>query len=374
MKIGILTQPLSANYGGILQNYALQCVLKRMGHEPITINRLVPYFPERGRFYIQLLKNGIKWSLRYHPPRYIDPRKNTLYLRRHISDISQDSQRFIANHITRIDIDENLTPEFCTNHPFDAYIVGSDQVWRPAYSPRIENYYLDFTQGRDVKRIAYAASFGVDSWEYTSVQTQAAAKYVGLFDAVSVREISGIELCNKYLGIGVKQVLDPTMLLYAADYQALFPNKAAPQIGSEGHVVTYILDKTPEKQQITDAVCRLSGLRQTDIGFAAGKYQAIEYWLETLNKASFGITDSFHGSVFSILFHKPFVCIANSDRGLTRFHSLLAMFGLGNRLITKYSAESIQRIIDQPIDFDTVECKLAEYRNDAFRFLAENLK
>ena len=96
---------------------------------------------------------------------------------------------------------------------FDAFVVGSDQVWRPRYNAYIPNLFLDFTEGMSVKRIAYAASFGTDQWEFSAEQTTISSFLAKKFDIVSVREASGIQLCKQNLGVDAIQVLDPSLLL-----------------------------------------------------------------------------------------------------------------------------------------------------------------
>ena len=103
-----------------------------------------------------------------------------------------------------------------TEGEYDAFIVGSDQVWRPSYNQHLEQAFLNFTENwKNVKRIAYAASFGVDNWEFTKKQTKECKRLVQKFDFVSVREDTAVNLCKEHLGIEATHVLDPTLLLSA---------------------------------------------------------------------------------------------------------------------------------------------------------------
>ena len=125
------------------------------------------------------------------------------------------------NFPNRININ-NFNTDF-NEKKFDAYIVGSDQVWNPGYftflfDTDINNAYLGFTKNWNVKRIAYAASFGKESWEYSDQQTVICKKNIQCFDAISVREDSAIKLCQKYFNVTASHVLDPTMLLTVQDY------------------------------------------------------------------------------------------------------------------------------------------------------------
>lgn len=113
----------------------------------------------------------------------------------------------------------DFTPDLTQKYGLDAYVVGSDQVWRPAFNlgPRLGNMFLDFA-GDDVKKISYAASFGCKEWEYTEEQERMCGKLAKRFDAISVREASGVDLCKEHFGVDATLVLDPTLLLNKEDY------------------------------------------------------------------------------------------------------------------------------------------------------------
>lgn len=356
MKIGILTLPLRGNFGGILQNYALQTVLKQMGHHPVTLQpRLQPWKPTQFRFYVVLAKNIVKWCVGYHVPDYINPAKRNC-------SIQTD---FTARHIATIDWPEcaPLTSDFCKSHDFEAYIVGSDQVWRPRYSPWLENCFLNFTSGVSVRRIAYAVSFGVDVWEYTPEQTRTCRELARKFDAVSVREDSGIGLCREYLGVDALKALDPTLLLDKDDYDQLCRHIAP---CSDGYMAVYILDKTPWKLRFIKDIAEAKHLPIRYLGHDL----SVEGWLATFRDAAFVMTDSFHGSVFSILYQKDFFSIVNDARGAARFTSLFAGLGLSERLVPELSHGKIDA---RPIEWKEVADALNGYRAESRRFLNDSL-
>src|SRR5690606_22627300 len=134
---------------------------------------------------------------------------------------------------------------------FDIAVVGSDQVWRPKYSPDIYNYFGDFL-GNKKQIISYAASFGVDNWEFTKKQTDICKKLVKKFKAVSVRESSAIDLCYQYLGTDAELVLDPALLLSKDDYQKVISSYKG--IKKNSGVLTYILDRNEAKAEIVSYV------------------------------------------------------------------------------------------------------------------------
>jgi len=345
MTIGILTQPLSANYGCILQNYALQTILKREGFKVYTINRCKPTMP-KSKFIVfcvgSILKRGLlKWIFRK------DVILRTWWAtKKETTIINQNIDQFIAQNITQTEKFFKNKFDIINKYEFDAYIVGSDQVWRPQYSPCLSNYFLDFLNGnKEVKKIVYAASFGVDNWEFTFQQTEQCSYLAKQFDAISVREDSAIELCDKYLGVEAIHVLDPTMLLKKEDYIDLIKQGNIPE--RENILFSYLVDESDEKKCSIHKVAEelklhpISGMPPNSFHLKQSKkdlsdciYMPVTEWIAGFRDAKFIITDSFHGTVFAILFNKPFVVFENENRGNARLNSLLKMFKIENRLIT----------------------------------------
>lgn len=368
MRICVLTQPLHTNYGGLLQTYALQTVLKRMGHEVWTEDR------KWKRPLIvkvkQLIARLIKYKGLYYPT---DKQEQS---------IAQKTIPFIRKYITTTEpISSNTKEEFHKYH-FDAYIVGSDQVWRPIYSYCLSNYFLDFAVGQCVKRIAYAASFGTSDWEFSRKQTRRCAALAKQFDAISVREDCGVALCKKYLGVDAVHLLDPTMLLNKEDYIYLVEQEQTSASGNK--LMTYVLDQSEKKQAIVRKVSQTLGLSPNvvmpEMNFSqVGKkyinqcvFPPVTDWLRGFMDAEYVITDSFHGTVFSILFNKPFVVMANRERGMARLTSLLKKFKLEERWV--HSLEDVtDKMLYAPVDFAKVNQMLDIEREKAKIFLMESL-
>jgi hypothetical protein len=249
---------------------------------------------------------------------------------------------------------------------FDIVLVGSDQVWRPKYSPSIFNYYLDFLDdGRESPiRMSYAASFGVDDWEYNDSATRTSKRLIEKFDAISVREESAVELCESYLGVsGVKCVVDPTFLLSTDDYLELIGAASANE--EYAAILMYILNIDEEKKVVVDRVANLLGMNTFSIKperrieevsadmLMSCQYPGVEQWLQSFRDAAFVLTDSFHGCVFAIIFNKHFIALNNPGRGTTRILSLLRMFGLENRLVATVE-EIDSQLVSGPIDWGHV--------------------
>lgn len=331
MKIAIQTLRFNTNFGGILQAYALQTVLQRMGHEVSVIAKCNEPKLHPFRWVLSCSKRFVK--------RYIIGDK-TVFLtlltqwKHDYPIISQNTQTFIDKYISSLSCKEyNDLPINCV----DAIVVGSDQVWRPQYFGNISDAYLAFARNWDIKRIAYAASFGTDKWEYSESQTAECRELISMFNVVSVREDSAVTLCKKHYNIDVQHVLDPTMLLNKEDYIELVNKANTPK--SKGNLLVYILDETPDKQAVVDAVAKSKGLVPFNTKAKGGAtledrtQPCVEQWLRGFMDAEFVVADSFHACVFAIIFNKPFIAYGNKSRGAARFHSLLKMFGLEGQFI-----------------------------------------
>lgn len=357
MRIGIVTQPLEMNYGGILQNWALQQVLKNLGHEPITIDAYQRYStPHITVNYLQALVGRLIGKKVDFPKRYKGALRNEL------------TGKFIEENITKTKVMWDYKRSVVKRYRLDALLVGSDQVWRVKYNARhIEDMYLRFVGGLPLRRVAYAASFGVDEWEYTPEQTSACAPLAQQFDAISVRESSGSRLCREYLGVDAQQVLDPTLLIDADCYEKIIePNWNVGQ----PYLAVYCLDINPQKQAFFNRIASERGLETRFFSAGWGARLTVNQWLAMLKNATMVLTDSFHGTVFSILFGKDFYTFCNPQRGNTRIIGLLKQLGLGHRQLS--DTEPIEPH-EQTINWQDVRSRLDERRNDSLAFLKKNL-
>lgn len=380
MKIGILTQSMAANYGCNLQAYALQTVLERMGHEVEILDRW-----DARKAYS--LKNSIAKSVTR-----IFKDCGKLLLRRPIyHTIEEEDRSYYWQHFVRFQKEYlHLTCKhrstedmraYIASHPFDGFVVGSDQVWRPSYNlnDKLYDMFLKFTEGQQVKRFSYAASFGVDFWEYTEEQTQICSELIKQFDAVSVREKSGVKLCHEHMGVKAEYVLDPTMLLEIVDYNALIDKKSCDK--AAGDLFCYILDSSDTALQAMEYVEHTTGLKRftclplvpentySVFNKAGSVLPAPEEWLRCFRDSKMVLVDSFHGMVFSIIYNKPFWVIGNEKRGVARFHSLLELFGLENRLVSINQLRKTD--LNSSIDWSLVNAKREFYKMKSIDFLAK---
>ena len=338
MRIGILTLPLHTNYGGILQAYALQTVLERMGHEVMVIDRKrtvkttwrrdVVSYPYRAfKKFILNKKCKIRWEVSYRNEQSMQ-----------MSNI----QKFIDKnlHVFHVedleDIDEKL---------FDAIVVGSDQIWRKQYyctsvNSDISTAFLSFTKRWSLKRIAFSASFGVDDWEYSVEETKRCSEAANLFDSISVRELSAVMLCENHLHRKAVCTLDPTFLLSELDYVQLLDKGNMNNEKRQKQLFVYVLDKTDEKNMLVEKIAKDKDLKVSEFNTTSkdsecGKpCKTVESWIDGIRNSELIVTDSFHACVFSIILHKPFLAVINNGRGASRFNTLISLLGVGENIIS----------------------------------------
>lgn len=361
MKIAILSLVPHVNYGGILQSYALQTVLERMGHEVEVLSK--PYVLKEPKWYdlpVLIGKRVLKKIIRKDSTPILSER----YYNKRYPIISQNTRLFVEKNIKKRYVEKFSDIKECD---YDVFIVGSDQVWRPRYFTRMWNCpidfaFLSFTRGWNVKRISYAASFGVDFWEYSKKETIEIKKLLKSFNAISVRELDGVRLLKGF-GMDVEHVLDPTLLLNKNDYMSFIENEPK----SDGNLLVYILDDSRDKKLFVEDMSRKSNLKPFYV--RAPKYEIqpkVETWLRGFYDAELVITDSFHACIFSIVFGKPFYVIGNLGRGLSRFNSLLIMLGLADLVV------NTEKSIYVPYSNLDVN-KLEQIKQHSLMFLRKNL-
>lgn len=373
-RVLVRTLPLSTgNYGGILQAWALQQVLRDLGHDAVVDLSAAPNPPERLRR--RLRRRGelllAQWAPLGWAPDHASKRAVRPFLHQRILRFI-DRLETVRLYDDAGHIDQDLV------QATDAFVVGSDQVWRADYGD-VGSYLLDgIPENHSGPRIAYAASFGVDAPPSRLQRHRPAARS---FTAVSVREDSGVDACRSLWGVDAIRVLDPTMLLPAGRYA----DELGAAMRSGGGLVTYVLDWDETKHEIVEDCARLLGIQPRQIlppttpGYRQAQrepsrywYPSVEEWLTRFATADFVVTDSFHGTVFAILFNKPFLVIPNIERGTARFDTVLRLYGLGDRLVT--SRSDARSAVEGSIDWQDVNARLDSERARALDFLAEALK
>lgn len=383
MRIGIVTFWQSDdNYGQQLQCWALQRYLKKLGHEPFLIRYLY-----KAPVWRNLLKIMVKIALIY--PFLGWWRHRDIRRMEAVNKVKNEVRRFkefrndYINQTRRI---YGTLKELRQNPPAaDVYIAGSDQIWHPVLLRRKDDrtFWLDFG-GDKVRRIAYAASYGVDkcpSWLQKEL-----SRRLYRFDALSVREESGVSICQA-AGKEAVHVLDPTLLLLRDDYVSLLediPVSPIPYIYiysiniiNEEDIQWSELRGFAEREGLSLVVTPASGYLPGQELFEGVEYRyaTIPEWLSLIRYSGLVVTTSFHGVVFCICFHKPFIYFPLSGthaKGNNRVLNLLSKLSLLDN-VWKVSGD-FERIYNLPVDWDKVEELLAPLRDKSTSFLKQVLK
>ncbi|MFG0454076.1 polysaccharide pyruvyl transferase family protein [Shewanella mangrovisoli] len=357
MKVATFTLPFHPNYGATLQAYALQQSLIELGHETAAIDVERKALRSLVRHYLSRFKSFLLGG---------DFRENYNYG-------NLEFHKFIKNEIITT---RKITFPYQFRrkdiNSFDAYIVGSDQVWRPKYVENIQRYFFDFVSNDKIK-ISYAASFGTGSFEFLEEDAAHCKSLINEFKAVSVREESGVDICCNYFKYPKPQlVLDPTFLIEVNKYNDLIDKYSNSKPNSD--CFCYILD--PNEYKISKIKNSFIEAKILNLGVDTKNKVGIGCWLKGIRDSEYVVTDSFHGVVFSIIFNKKFVAIGNRSRGLARFENILNLFGIPERLVTEEALESInlKEVLDKEIDYTQVNNILLEQRLNSFQFLKNSLK
>lgn len=357
MRIALLNLPLDSNYGGNLQRYALVRVLSDMGHEVVHLNT---------HFVSHTSPWGIlRWWIGQLIKRYIIginvPLSREGFLADNDRKRCETALPFYERYIPHTSVISNKTELLKFQNGFDAYIVGSDQIWRKSMTKSygLTTYLFDFLSADiPAKRIAYAASMGTDADELSADEVSLFRNLYKRLTAVSVREDSALQLLQSY-GCTTPHpvtVLDPTMLLEREDYERLTTST----VPSSGNLFCYILDPNEEKHFVIKSIQQEKNLTPFfNVDAKNHKPLSIEQWLRSFMDAEMIVTDSYHGFVFSLIFQKPVKVILNEKRGNSRFTSLASVLGVDLNLGT----------------FNTVQFKqrMELWKNKSIVFLKENI-
>lgn len=359
MKVGIITFEFNYNYGAILQATALLDFLRQNGHNPLIINngwggvkrtdQHVSVIGLIGKFI------GRFWS-----------NKHLLDFKKRHWDMSSP-------------VDENTQLRSVISD-LDAIVTGSDQIWNSACIGANGLYYYGYDALPTQRLIAYAPSFGKNRFEAPEEVIEKLKNHFRRFKAISVREDDGIQILKNVFGFeNAKKVLDPTMLMGIDYYKRLMRRD---KLCQRKTLAYYILDNNPQKEKWVEAFSSKMGLKPVNINrpeyngasiigkVRALRYPSIESWLRNIAESEFVITDSFHGSVFSIIFNRQFLTFGNKERGNSRFDSLLSMFDLNNRMIV--DPENIV-YPSQEIDYSEVNKLIDKRRVESSEFLLQAL-
>ncbi len=352
MKIGLITIWHERNYGAEMQAYATIRALQELGHHVEMIDLRLSSI------------NMIKLSLKGHIASLLS----------NISPAERNFQKFWEKYIPCTRQYQSL--EDLQNDPpkVDCYIVGSDQVWNPdIVKSLLKAYLLDFGLN-DIKRISYASSIGKNEWDFSEDLTEYVKKQLHSFTAISCREQTGCDILTNTFGVNSTNVVDPTLL--HDDYCELIGDTSERRT-----LAFYPLYFDLELENYSQKLAKFLNLKWVNAndkkhilrGKLLWQRNSIEKWIESIATSQLVITRSFHGLAFSLIYHRQFIIINNSNRS-SRLKDLLEQLGLRHRLFTSIEEVEKARPWEDKIDYVEVDQRLIELRQRSWDFLKDNIQ
>lgn len=357
MKVGLLTFHCSQNYGATLQGYALQEVLKELGHEVETID----YRP-----------NFLVYPLY---PKYLVATRNIPKLLEHLffATVSGLKRRKIFELFIKqnFNLSKRVNRDFLPE-PYEAVVIGSDQIWNLAITKGDTKYFADFGGEKGEKRyIAYAAS--MEAQELTPSKEQICKRCIPYFDAIGVRERNLLSLVQPLTKKKLHHVVDPALLISPRVWKdmAKVPER-------EKYVLLYQVRYDKNARVFAKKVADSYGVELVEIactpqverenGICVLHEATPEEFLGWIQNATCVVTSSYHGLIFSLVFEKEFYSLHLGDGADSRSGLLLEEVGLNDRDVTVDS-----QLTEQPINYSVVNKKIIEKRNNSLLFLATSL-
>lgn len=379
MRIGVITIEQVGNYGAELQCYATQKVLQNIGCDAEIIDYCYykDYMYKDSKmsepFVPMTFKERIFYVLKYRiVNRFVDK-----FLLLFNSNIARRNSRFAAFHAENTKMSRRYLsmPElYEASMDYDVFVTGSDQVWNPGAQSSIEPYFLTFAPD-STKKISFAASFGIS--EIDSCLRERYKEYLSRYDFISVREQNACDMVKQLVGKDAECVLDPTLLLTKDEWM-----KVARQYDNvpERYVLVYTLFESSAIFSLAKKVAKEKGisvLRITKRAYFVSHIEGISNisdagpaeFVSIIAGADYVVTDSFHGTAFSVNFGIPFLTVVSSkNKSNSRMESLIDVVGLSDRLITDDSdMDSVE--YETPIDLKVVGQRLESARNKTIDFL-----
>lgn len=350
MNIGTITFHWATNYGAVIQAYALQKYLKLNNYE----TEIIDYIPLQIKL-IQTLSNikNLRVIELIKEIRFKQFRKKYLKISKKC-------------YYTNLDLVKNC-------HNYDVYICGSDQIWNEPFLLNSENttnlsYYLNFVKKHKV-RISYATSFGTNKISSNTIDL--IKPELNRFNYISVRENSGKEIVEN-MGLNVELVIDPTLLLEGNIYESLFKDL---KIRRQFQFFSYILHNNQNNAiKIDNYILNKYFNNKIEKRFDLKDVGVVE-WLYHIKNSRFVSTNSFHGTVFAIIFNKPFIVMPVENSGMNdRITTLLTTLGLENRIISSFDESRIDILFEEPINWEQINVKVERIRKKSEEFLERALQ
>lgn len=362
LQVKIVTCHDVYNFGASLQAFALQTYLERMGHEVCIIDYKPPYqIPRRQRLFpLDRSVNVLAlMKMIYHLPRRIS----------HIGR-NRKFREFTDKYLHLTDEYNTKEQVYSAHLDADVFICGSDQIWNSMYPTGWDSvFYLDFvTNG--ARKVAYAPSISITQMQEWQINVY--KRYLPSFDFVSIREKSSIPFLNEIGRNDVEYVCDPVMLFPPSVWDNLLP---CPRLVKEPYLLLYDFDGSKENASIAKEISKAEGLRIINIsidtlsgvGTKIKDIGPIEF-VSFIRHASFVVSSSFHGTIFSLLYHKRFCVVRRQLEINLRMQDLLDTYNLTDRFVSAYTPSLLH-----DIDYQQVDNKMNEIIGRSKDYLARAL-
>lgn len=362
MNIALITIHWANNYGAALQVYASTRYLSRYGNVSVIDYRCS--FTSKG---MQVFRFG--WGLRDFLrmgkdvfrllPRYRVIKKFSDFNGRYLNVTSPVNSE--VDFIRLVD-------------QYDAFVSGSDQIWNPnivSESGSINGrYFLDFVSGK--KKVSYASSMG--TYKYSAQDFSQISGYLSGYDFLSVREADTASYLEELLARPVAHVLDPTLLMGKDEWLNCFP---AGKKQVDGFILVYALKKDALLRRVIEVVSAVLKLKvyaidqDPLINYSCDRHMmdvGPDEFVDLFSQASFVVTNSFHGTAFSVNFNVPFL-VTTPPTGINRISSLLDAVGLENRVVESFDEAALKALLEQEMFFGKSNQKLNDLRRESTQYI-----
>ena len=363
MKVGKLTLDGFFNYGNVLQSYALQTILEQYAGKVISL------LHEPDKFEVIIWKNKYNWKVPFKLLLNWRNFRQQFFSELHgMEMVRQGKIKDWCNRFINLQQAEGKLSQLVDD--YDYFVVGSDQVWNPYFSV-LEDCFLTFAPPE--KRIAYAASISCPELPMEKISLYKEG-FAGMAH-ISMREQQGADIVKELSGRDVPVVVDPTLLLDADDWHMVSRQPAWYHGGD--YILTYFLGERPEVVSRLEKETGVKVVNLLDKDVYEHYVTGPDEFIWAIEHAKLLYTDSFHGTVFSILFRTPFVVCnrvgdAVSEKMGSRIDTLLGYFGLENRRGTRANGYAIENPLAEP-DWSKVDEVLARERTRSDEYLRKAL-
>lgn len=377
--VGLVTCYFHHNYGSMLQAYATEMIMQQMGlpYQTIACKSPITYMEGSKLLYIMKKLLIADWKMRLGKMKIeIEKKKNHTFAKKW-EVRNRAFEEFEKNYFHVSPYCKNITELSKMAENYSAFLVGSDQLWR---TDSVEHGYYTLEWVPDhIRKIAYSTSIGVKEVPWFQVEKN--KRFMNRFDHIALREQSACDLVYKLIGRKVQVVLDPTLLFTGEQWMSIQQKEP---LTDGKYIFCYLLGDNPQQRDFIKNVKAKTGYKivalqhldeyiPSDEGFAdEAPYVGPREFLNYIRNAEYVFTDSFHCSVFSILYQKNFFTFSRFVEGAkqstnTRIDNLLHIAGLENRRMT--SDKTVDDIMNFKDGFDGVDNRLDSLRRLSMDYL-----